>query len=504
MAALGGDLRELIEYDQETARPLLVDLVNRLPRSVDARVLLAKSFLRSLEPEPALQHLLVASALEPSNLSIRHQMGLCAIAKGDYEAALGVFRDALSLSPKEHSAAMAALMLHRLGRFDEAMKMYSDLLAKLKRDHAEAPHALRGISMLLRDAGSAIAADGYMHELNSVYRFNPVQVAGLLVERDNSIDFHEWTAYATKNGLARALRRHAERKSGMPVFPATFVLPGDRAAFATYAAQEPSAAFIAKPHRGTGGQGIAISRDASAFVDRDDVVVQRYIDRPYLVDERKGHIRVYGLIASLAPFRAYVYRDGIVRFAPEAYDASEAGLANVHCHVTNTARHRRHPNLEVSNDPTKENVGNVWSLRAYLERLKADGSEVTRVWADIRALVKGFLAVLAADGVFARQIKTSPRRAFPPKLFGLYVLLDADGKPWLIEAQRKPALGGSALVQRINGQMFRTIFAMSCARAFDDQLPADRIGLLAKDRNALAAREAELEIAHKGLFEPLV
>ncbi len=47
----------------------------------------------------------------------------------------------------------------------------------------------------------------------------------------------------------------------------------------------------------------------------------------------------------------------------------------------------------------------------------------------IRGLAKDFLAMIAADGVFARQMKASPREAFPPKLFGLDVLVDADGKP---------------------------------------------------------------------------
>ena len=67
-----------------------------------------------------------------------------------------------------------------------------------------------------------------------------------------------------------------------------------------------------------------------------------------------------------------------------------------------------------------------------------------------------------ARACFAAQAKAAPRRAFPYKLFGLDVLIDADGKPWLIEAQRKPALGGNALVRKVNGQMFQTIFEMSC------------------------------------------
>jgi hypothetical protein len=121
----------------------------------------------------------------------------------------------------------------------------------------------------------------------------------------------------------------------------------------------------------------------------------------------------------------------------------------------------------------------------------------------VRNLARNFLAMVAADGLFAHQAKAAPRRAFPPKLFGLDVLVDSDGEPWLIEAQRKPALGGSALVQRINGQMFRTIFEMSCGHALDDSMPADRIALLVKDPAALAAREAEHEAARRRLFARL-
>ena len=68
---------------------------------------------------------------------------------------------------------------------------------------------------------------------------------------------------------------------------------------------------------------------------------------------------------------------------------------------------------------------------------------------------------------------------------GLDVLIDADCKPWLIEAQRKPAMSGSALVRRINGQMFRTIFEMSCIHAFDDSIAAqlDQLQVPLRGRN---------------------
>ncbi len=83
------------------------------------------------------------------------------------------------------------------------------------------------------------------------------------------------------------------------------------------------------------------------------------------------------------------------------------------------------------------------------------------------------------------------------------MLIDADGKPWLIEAQRKPALGGSALVRKINGRMFQSIFEMSCGFAFDDSMSGEAIAKIAKDRAVLAQREADHAIARKGLCEPV-
>jgi len=502
MSALSGDLRQLIERDQKAARPLLHDIVARLPNSAEARALLAQSYLRSLEAAPALEHYRAAHALDPKNLVIRHQMGLCAVALGDYEGALTIFREAISIPPTEHSAAMAALMLHRLGRVADAAKAYSELLGKLKRDHLEAPHALRGAAMLLRDAGAILASDRFLHELIALYRLAPARVAGLLVERDNSIDYPGWTRFANKSDLARALTR-ARGKPGAPRFPVSFVLPADRATLLDYAGGQPGALFIAKPERGTGGQNMTISRDVGALAQREGFVVQHYVERPYLVDGRKGHVRLYGLVTSLNPFRAYLYGEGIVRFAPDPYDLSDAGLGNVHGHVTNTALHHGHPKLEVSEDATKENVGAVWSLSAYLERMKSEGRDIEALRAELRALARGFLGVLGSEGLFAGQAKAAPRRAFPFKLFGLDVLIDFEAKPWLIEAQRKPALAGSALVNRINGRMFQTIFEMSCGYVFEDSMPAERIAALAKDRAALALREAEHEVARKGLFEAL-
>jgi tetratricopeptide (TPR) repeat protein len=501
MATLVEDLRQVIERDQWLARPLLHDIVERLPHSVEARALLAQSYLRSLEAKPALEHYRIASELDPKNIVIRHQMGLCATAMGDYEAALKIFQDANALQANDHSQGMAGLLLHRLGRIGEAVKTYSDLLGRLKRDHLELPHALRGLAFALRDGGLALASDRVMSELVSLYRLDPLRIAGLIAERDNSIDHPGWTQFASKSELGLALRRTLD-KPWSPRHPATFLMPEDREALLKHAAENPGALFIAKPRRGTGGQNMTISRDAASLADKPDVVVQRYVERPYLVDGRKGHVRLHGLVASLDPFRAYLHAEGVVRFAPQPYDTSDASLADVHAHITNTALHKDHPNLVVSQKAEEENVGAVWSLSAYLERLKSEGVDVAALREELKGLARGFLRMVHQEGVFAAQAKF-PRRAFPAKMFGLDVLIDSDAKPWLIEAQRKPAMAGTPLVTKIAGKALTTIFEMGAGFLFDDAMPADRIASLAKDRAAMARREAEHEAAFRGQFEPL-
>jgi hypothetical protein len=501
MTTLIDDLRQVIERDQWVARPLLHDLVERLPNSVEARALLAQSYLRSLESRPALEHYRLAHELDPKNMAIRHQMGLCATAMGDYEAALTIFRDANAQQANEHSQAMMGLLLHRLGRLGEAIKVYSDLFAKLKRDHLEVPHALRGLAMALRDAGRPLASDRILSELINLYRLDPLRIAGLIAERDNSIDHPGWTQFASKAELALALRRTTD-KPWSPRHPATFLMPEDREALAAYAEKNPGALYIAKPRRGTGGQNMSISRDARALGEKPDVVVQRYVENPYLVDGRKGHVRLHGVVTSLDPFRAYLNAEGIVRFAPEPYDVSEAGLADVHAHITNTALHKDHPKLVVSQKAEEENVGAVWSLSAYLDRLKAEGVDTAVLREDLKALARGFLRMVHAEGVFSAQAR-HPRHAFPAKLFGLDVLIDADGKPWLIEAQRKPAMAGTPLVQKIAGKALTNIFEMSSGMLFDDAMPAERIASLAKDRAAMVTRETEHETAFRGQFDLL-
>ena len=502
-ATLAERYRPLIEHDGERARLELAALVQREPGSAEGWRLLALAYLRCMDFAACAEATRRLLALEPADAEGLQTLALCLHGLGDVEGCLAAYRNAFRLTRSTDAAAMIPIMLHRLGRLQEAEKAHDFVLTKAQIESLNVLGSLRGMMNVLRDAGRPLAADGYAHELIQRYRRATLSAAGFFIQRDNAAGFHEWFGLVDKARLGEVLRRGAAQDGEGARVPATFNLPDDREALRGYAAAHPGALYIVKPARGSGGQGITVVPDAADALDRTNVVVQRYVDRPYLVDGRKGHLRIYGLVTSADPLRAYVYREGIVRFAPEPYDPSPERLSETAIHVTNTALHVGHPGLRVSEDPDKDDDGSVWTVSALLRRMAVDGHDPEAVFGRIADLAAWFVRLLKQDGFFARQAAQGSRRAFGPKLFGFDILLDADANPWLIEIQAAPAQVGAPLVGKVNGDLFETLFRMSVGKLVDDEMTPDAVRLLLSDPAHQARREFEIETENRGRFEPL-
>lgn len=111
--------------------------------------------------------------------------------------------------------------------------------------------------------------------------------------------------------------------------PPTFSLPGkhDEARLNEYmkshATEKPT--YIAKPDVGAQGEGMCLFnefKDIPYALDNKDVVIQRYLDRPLLLDGIKFDLRVYVMVVGLTNMKAYICDEGLARFctvSPPSY-----------------------------------------------------------------------------------------------------------------------------------------------------------------------------------------
>lgn len=221
------------------------------------------------------------------------------------------------------------------------------------------------------------------------------------------------TAITHKHRLAERLRLHPE---GDAIAPKTFILPAEATQFAAYDAETHDASsadaagarWIVKRAVGGEGRGTTVARDANEALEwtRTDAggrertwVAQKYVPNPLAFDsggngERlKTDLRAYVLLTRWnddGTYTAYVYTDGLIRFAAKAWDPSDM---DPRVHLTNNAAatDRTH---ERSSTPTGDS--SAWdpdahfkrnwsfkSLQSELEKTCGHGS-YDSVWAGVR------------------------------------------------------------------------------------------------------------------------
>ena len=90
--------------------------------------------------------------------------------------------------------------------------------------------------------------------------------------------------------------------------PETFELPGEHAKFMAVMAREPDTIWIYKPSAGSKGRGIRlIWKPEHASRVQERAAIQRYVRRPYLLEQRKLHLRLYVVVHELDPLRVLLF-----------------------------------------------------------------------------------------------------------------------------------------------------------------------------------------------------
>ena len=122
------------------------------------------------------------------------------------------------------------------------------------------------------------------------------------------------------------------------LIPQSFLLPAEFDALKEFVKDSPTKhLWIVKPPNGNSGHGIRVVEDIDTLITKEEVIVQKYISKPYLIKGHKFDCRLYVLLTSLDPLIVYLYGDGLVRFATQPYTNSSDKLQDNFVHLTNFA-----------------------------------------------------------------------------------------------------------------------------------------------------------------------
>ena len=234
--------------------------------------------------------------------------------------------------------------------------------------------------------------------------------------------------------------------------------------------------WIIKPAASSCGRGIRLIHkdNLSTIGQKSKSVVQRYLDKPHLINGTKYDLRLYVVMTSVDPLCVYLFEHGLVRFSTSKYSMSARSLKSRYTHLTNYSINKKSKNF-VSNEgglkggQDGESGCSKWSLHALWrhmrEQLGLSPERVAQVQEDIKDVVVKTLIAAEADVAPAmakcapRGKSDSARRGLCYELYGFDIILDSALKPWLLEVNISPSLMGSSPLDReIKGTLMADIF----------------------------------------------
>jgi len=300
-----------------------------------------------------------------------------------------------------------------------------------------------------------------------------------LVNRLDGITFF------TKVGMLELIReRCVERDIPMnfppPWYPLTFALPDDLEQWKRHAEANPHKKWIYKPTGEAMGRGIILV-DKISDVDSKDRpfrtrcrnvevfdpkeaplahrdfahvgVMQEYMVNPMLLENRKFAVRVYLLIARVKPYLCFHYNFGYIKRCGEFYDENKYQKEDLFRHITNQEFQKKQDDFT---ETQAAELMSIEDLDSYLRENMGIPAFRLNFWQQVKQ-------ICAEVCMGAKETIEETCKIGMFEVFGIDVIVDADQRVYLLEANRDPSwVCDTAVKKAIIPEMIREM----CELAF--------------------------------------
>ena len=212
------------------------------------------------------------------------------------------------------------------------------------------------------------------------------------------------------------------------------------------------------------GKGIFLTRHYEGIDRHEHCVVQRYLHKPFLIEGLKFDLRVYVMVFGVDPLRIFLFHEGLVRFATEAYTPPVGtNLGNMFMHLTNYAINKENEKFEFNNDEKRDDVGHKRSLTWFLNYLDEQGLDRAGFQRGIKdIIVKTMIAVQPSlRHLYRTNLPDDVENSQCFEILGFDVFVDDKLKPWLLEVNHSPSfVTDTPLDYKIKHQLICNVITM--------------------------------------------
>eukprot|EP00750_Incisomonas_marina_P020833 INCI4096.3.p1 GENE.INCI4096.3~~INCI4096.3.p1 ORF type:complete len:891 (+),score=153.96 INCI4096.3:235-2907(+) len=266
-------------------------------------------------------------------------------------------------------------------------------------------------------------------------------------------------ALGSKDRLALRIEEMRRRfASVFNIAPQSFILPRDEGSLLRAVKARHTRLWIKKPTNSSRGRGIRVvsndqvrKRLTKFTKKKKNVMIQEYMDKPYLINGFKFDIRMYVLVSSFDPLRVYVFDDGLVRFCTMKYSNKIETLSQPYMHLTNVSLNKDSPDFVNNTDANVTNVGSKWTLKSlFLYLIEHEGIEKTeKLKRDMHEIVCKALIATEMEIVPAIARAMGQRTMCAFEVFGFDLMFDKHLRPSLVEVNISPALGATSELDKV-------------------------------------------------------